>query len=106
MSFGVMGGAMQPQGHVQTMVRLADHGQNPQAVCDAPRWRVRDGLEVELEPGVDTATVNELARLGHRVMRPDPSNYFDFGAGQFIYRLDDGYLAASDSRRDGQAVGF
>jgi gamma-glutamyltranspeptidase/glutathione hydrolase len=106
MSFGVMGGAMQPQGHVQIMVRLADHGQNPQAACDAPRWRVRDGLEVELEPGFDAATVAGLIRLGHRVVRTDPASYFDFGAGQFVYRLADGYLAASDPRRDGQAVGF
>ena len=106
MSFGVMGGTMQPQGHVQIMVRLADHGQNPQAACDAPRWRVRDGLEVELEPGFDAATVAGLIRLGHRVVQPDPSSYFDFGAGQFIYGSLDGYLAASDPRRDGQAVGF
>jgi gamma-glutamyltranspeptidase/glutathione hydrolase len=106
MSFGVMGGTMQPQAHVQIMVRLADHGQNPQAACDAPRWRVREGLEVELEPGFDPATVAGLIRLGHRVVQPDPSSYFDFGAGQFIYQLEEGYLAASDPRRDGQAVGF
>jgi gamma-glutamyltranspeptidase/glutathione hydrolase len=106
MSFGVMGGTMQPQGHVQVMVRVADHGQNPQAACDAPRWRVREGLEVELEPGVDPAVIAGLARLGHQVVQPDPASYFDFGAGQFIYRLPDCYLAASDPRRDGQAVGF
>jgi gamma-glutamyltranspeptidase/glutathione hydrolase len=101
-----MGGTMQPQGHVQIMVRLADHGQNPQAACDAPRWRVRAGLEVELEPGVDAATVAALIGFGHRVVQPDPASYFDFGAGQFIYKLREGYLAASDPRRDGQAVGF
>jgi gamma-glutamyltranspeptidase/glutathione hydrolase len=106
MSFGVMGGTMQPQGHVQIMVRLADHGQNPQAACDAPRWRVRAGLEVELEPGVDSATVAALIGFGHRVVQADPASYFDFGAGQFIYKLPEGYLAASDPRRDGQAVGF
>ena len=106
MSFGVMGALMQPQGHVQIMVRLADYGQNPQAACDAPRWKVLDGLSVELEPGIDAAVVSELSRLGHRVAQPDPQSYFDFGAGQFIARLDRGYLAASDPRRDGQAVGF
>lgn len=106
MSFGVMGGTMQPQGHVQIMVRLVDYGQNPQAACDAPRWRVRDALEVELEPAIDPATVAALVRLGHRVVQPDLASYFDFGAGQFIYRLPECYLAASDPRRDGQAVGF
>lgn len=106
MSFGVMGGAMQPQGHVQIMVRLADYRQNPQAACDAPRWRVRDGDAVEFEPGVDAQTIAHLVRLGHRVVAGDAASYFDFGAGQFIYRLADGYFAASDPRRDGQAVGF
>jgi gamma-glutamyltranspeptidase/glutathione hydrolase len=101
-----MGGSMQPQGHVQIMVRLADHGQNPQAACDAPRWRVREGLEVELEPGVAAATCAALAGFGHRVVESDSSSYFDFGAGQLIYRLPDGYLAASDPRRDGQAAGY
>ena len=97
---------MQPQGHVQIMVRLADYGQNPQAACDAPRWKVRDGLSVELEPGMDAASSRNSARLGHRVVQPDPSSYFDFGAGPVHRRLDHGYLAASDPRRDGQAVGF
>lgn len=106
MSFGVMGGLMQAQGHVQIMVRLADYGQNPQTACDAPRWKVLDGLNVELEPGIGESVVAELARRGHRVVQPDGSSYFDFGAGQFIYRLDEGYFAASDPRRDGQAVGF
>ena len=106
MSFGVMGATMQPQGHLQIMVRLADYGQNPQAACDAPRWKVGDGLNVEVEPSMDPLVVSELARLGHRIAPPDPQSYLDFGAGQFICRLDDGYLAASDPRRDGQAVGF
>ncbi|MBL8539747.1 MAG: gamma-glutamyltransferase family protein [Betaproteobacteria bacterium] len=106
MSFGVMGGAMQPQGHVQIMVRLADYRQNPQAACDAPRWRVRDGGAVEFEAGVEAQTVARLVRMGHRVAEGDAGSYFDFGAGQFIYRLADGYFAASDPRRDGQAVGF
>jgi gamma-glutamyltranspeptidase/glutathione hydrolase len=106
MSFGVMGGAMQPQGHVQVMVRLADYRQNPQAACDAPRWRVRDGGTVEFEPGIDAATIADLIGRGHRAAHADAMSYFDFGAGQFIYRLPDGYFAASDPRRDGQAVGF
>jgi gamma-glutamyltranspeptidase/glutathione hydrolase len=109
MSFGVMGGNMQPQGHVQTLVRMLDHGQNPQAACDAPRWRFNQGLEINVERGMDAATVRGLAELGHRIDVIEDS-YQDFGAGQFIWRLGDpgveGYVAASDPRRDGQAVAF
>jgi gamma-glutamyltranspeptidase/glutathione hydrolase len=112
MAFGVMGGHMQPQGHLQTLVRLLDHRQNPQAACDAPRWRVNDGLEINVERTMPTATIEGLAALGHRIVGLNDS-YMDFGAGQFIWRLgdsrdsvDDGYVAASDARRDGAAVGF
>ena len=109
MSFGVMGANMQPQGHVQTLVRMIDHGQNPQAACDAPRWRVNTGLDINVEAAMDPATVAGLRALGHHIgVIDDP--YQDFGAGQFIWRLGDpaaeGYIAASDPRRDGQAVGF
>lgn len=109
MSFGVMGGNMQPQGHLQTLVRMLDYGQNPQAACDAPRWRFNAGLEINVEQQMDKATVQELARRGHKVDVIDDS-YQDFGAGQFIWRMGDpgkeGYVVASDSRRDGLAAGF
>ena len=109
MSFGVMGANMQPQGHLQTVVRMVDYAQNPQAACDAPRWRFNAGLEINVEHQMDKAVVRELAARGHRVEVIE-DNYQDFGAGQFIWRLGDpgaeGYLAASDPRRDGQAVGF
>ncbi|HRI18286.1 MAG TPA: gamma-glutamyltransferase, partial [Burkholderiaceae bacterium] len=109
MSFGVMGGNMQPQGHVQTLVRMLDHGQNPQAACDAPRWRFNQGLEINVERGMDPATVQGLADRGHRIDGISDS-YQDFGAGQFIWRMgdpaEDGYVAASDPRRDGQAAAF
>lgn len=105
MSFGVMGGIMQAQGHLQIMLRLADYGQNPQAACDAPRWKVTQGLNVEIEPGFSKNVLAELAWRGHRITEAG-EGYFDFGAGQFIHRLDGGYCAASDPRRDGQAVGF
>jgi gamma-glutamyltranspeptidase / glutathione hydrolase len=109
MSFGVMGGHMQPQGHLQTLVRMLDHHQQPQAACDAPRWRVNDGLELNVERHMPAATIEALAARGHRIVGLDDS-YMDFGAGQFIWRLGepgiDGYVAASDPRRDGQAVGF
>ncbi len=107
MSFGVMGGNMQPQGHVQTLVRMLDHGQHPQAACDAPRWRFNQGLDINVERGMNPATVQGLADRGHRFDEISDS-YQDFGAGQFIWRLGDpaveGYVAASDPRRDGQAA--
>jgi gamma-glutamyltranspeptidase/glutathione hydrolase len=109
MSFGVMGGNMQPQGHLQTLVRMLDHQQDPQAACDAPRWRFDAGLSVEVEPEMKRETVAGLVALGHQI-EPKPDSYMDLGAGQFIWRLGDpgseGYLAASDSRRDGLAAGF
>ncbi len=104
MSFGVMGGPMQPQGHVQVMVRIADHGQNPQAACDGPRFRWVQGMQVSCEKSFPPATLDELARRGHDLIAADDSN--EFGSCQVIWRLDGGYLAVSDPRRDGQAVGF
>ncbi|AKJ30511.1 gamma-glutamyltransferase family protein [Caldimonas brevitalea] len=109
MSFGVMGANMQPQGHLQTLVRMLDYGQNPQAACDAPRWRYNSGLSLNVEATMDPAVVQDLVAWGHQIDVIQDS-YQDFGAGQFIWRLGDpgteGYLAASDPRRDGQAVGF
>ncbi len=108
MSFGVMGGDMQPQGHLQTLVRMLDYHQQPQAACDAPRWRWNAGI-VNAEAGFDPTTAQGLRDLGHRV-EPFADSYQDYGAGQFIWRLGDpaveGYAAASDPRRDGQAAGF
>ena len=109
MSFGVMGGNMQPQGHMQTLVRMLSYGQNPQAACDAPRWRFNDGLSINIEPHMPAATIEALRAWGHQVGDIHDS-YQDFGAGQFIWRLGDpaveGYVAASDPRRDGQAVAY
>jgi gamma-glutamyltranspeptidase/glutathione hydrolase len=112
MSFGIMGGDMQPQAHMQTLVRMLDYRQHPQAACDAPRWRFFGGT-VNLEPGFDAASADGLRALGHRIA-PFTDSYQDYGAGQFIWRLDEGqgdvsvrgYAAASDPRRDGQAAGF
>lgn len=109
MSFGVMGGNMQPQGHLQTLVRMLQFGQNPQAACDAPRWKVNRGLSVDLEYTMDAQVQQALAAMGHQI-EATVDSYMDFGSGQFIWRLsddrDDGYVAASDSRRDGHAAGF
>jgi gamma-glutamyltranspeptidase/glutathione hydrolase len=109
MSYGVMGANMQPQGHMQTLVRMLDYGQNPQTACDAPRWRFNQGLSINVEAAMAPGTVQGLQALGHRLdVLQDP--YQDFGAGQFIWRMGDprvqGYVAASDPRRDGQVAGY
>ncbi|HZO03162.1 MAG TPA: gamma-glutamyltransferase, partial [Burkholderiales bacterium] len=105
MSFGVMGGTMQPQGHAQVMVRIADYGQSPQAACDGPRFRFVQGMDVSVEDGgFAPATLEALKSRGHRIVTLD--DYNQFGSAQLIWKLDGGYFAASDPRRDGQAVGF
>ena len=109
MSYGVMGGNMQPQGHLQTLVRMLDYRQHPQAACDAPRWRFNEGLSINVEPSMAPQTIDGLRALGHQIGDIHDS-YQDFGAGQFIWRLGDpaveGYVAASDPRRDGAAAGW
>jgi gamma-glutamyltranspeptidase/glutathione hydrolase len=105
MSYGVMGGDMQPQGHVQMTIRLVDYGQNPQASADAPRWKIALDGSLLLESAVSAAVAEELSRRGHLVNRA-PADSTEFGSAQLIYKLADGYLAASEPRRDGQAVGF
>jgi gamma-glutamyltranspeptidase/glutathione hydrolase len=100
--FGVMGGHMQPQGHVQLVMSTVDDGLDPQAALDAPRWYWHAGLDVLVEPGVDA---DALRRRGHRVAVDDsPAAY---GFGQAIWRLPGGgYVAGSEPRADGCAVGY
>jgi len=103
MSFGVMGGPMQAQGHVQLFLRICAHGQNPQAACDAPRWYVDADSAVYLEDGFAESTYAALRAHGREPMflaYGDPT----FGGAQAILALENGYCAASDPRRDGQAV--
>lgn len=104
MSFGVMGGPMQPQGHVQMMVRLFDYHQNPQAACDAPRWFLHQNGTVELESGFSQSTIEGLQERGHNVVANAAMERF--GGAQLIYKVANGYVAASDHRKDGHAVGF
>jgi gamma-glutamyltranspeptidase/glutathione hydrolase len=100
---------MQPQGHVQTLARMLWANQQPQAACDAPRWKVMQGLDIEIENAMPAEVASQLAARGHQITRAYDT-YMDFGAGQFIWRLGDpavdGYVAASDSRRDGHAAAF
>ena len=110
MSFGVMGGDMQPQGHLQSVVRMLDYGQQPQAACDAPRWKVNRDFTLDIESTFNPQTARALEGLGHEIKGIDDP-YMDFGSGQFIWKLDRndperGYVAASDTRRDGLAAGF
>ncbi len=104
MSFGVMGGSMQPQGHVQMMIRMFDYGQNAQSACDAPRWRVDDAFSVAIEPGFSETVIGDLKNRGHNLI--EDAEIFPYGGAQVIQRLNDGYCAASDHRKDGQAVGY
>jgi len=105
MAFGVMGGFMQPQGHVQVLTRMVDHRQNPQSALDAPRWQVDRGMRVTIEPGFAPGVYETLRELGHEV-ELTPRRGASHGRGQVICRLEDGYCAGSDLRSDGQAVGF
>lgn len=104
MSFGVMGGSFQAQGHVQMLVRTALYQQNPQAASDALRWRFVSGLEVKLEEGTSESVVKKLRDIGHQISVEPKSA---FGGAQLIWRQENGiYAGASDHRKDGQAVGF
>jgi gamma-glutamyltranspeptidase / glutathione hydrolase len=106
MSFGVMGGPMQAQGHVQMVMRCLIAGQNPQAASDAPRWRFVAGRTVAMETTVPAATQAALAAMGHEIRLEPPDNAFGFGGAQLIRRTPEGYVAGSDHRKDGCAVGF
>lgn len=108
MAFGVMGGPMQSQGHVQMSLRVLRYGQNPQAAADAPRWRVTGGKGVALEPGFDPEVVEELRRRGHHVTVEPGDGVFAFGGAQLVKRNDSGdtYVGGSDPRKDGQVAAY
>ncbi|MFP6808726.1 MAG: gamma-glutamyltransferase family protein [Pseudomonadales bacterium] len=104
LSFGVMGGHMQAQGHLQMMIRIFIHQQNPQAASDAPRWHLLEDGRLALEDGFDDGVAEELGRRGHNIVRDNPEHLF--GGAQLIYRMKDGYCAGSDHRKEGHAAGF
>jgi gamma-glutamyltranspeptidase/glutathione hydrolase len=100
-----MGGPIQPPGHVQLAVRMIDHGMNPQAALDAPRFKVNFNRSIDLEANASRELREGLIARGHN-LESVPDSYMDFGAGQVIVKAAEGYVAASDPRRDGQAAGF
>ncbi len=102
MSFGVMGGSMQPQGHVQLLLDLLVFDMDPQQAVDAARFRHLSGRRVALEPPIGDDVRRALESMGHVIA--DESDVA-FGGAQLILRLPRGYAAASDPRKDGMAAG-
>lgn len=107
MAFGMMGGPMQAQGHVQLLLRIRHFRQTPQAASDAPRWRVLGGRRVAVEPGFAPEVLDRLKALGHDLeMSTADEADFGFGGAQIIHRIEGGYIAGSDGRKDGCAIGL
>ena len=102
LAFGVMGGSMQPQGHVQLLLNLLVFGMDPQEAVDAPRFRSYAGTRLALESPIPEEVRAQLEALGHRIM--DESG-IAFGGAQLVMRLEKGWAAASDPRKDGMAAG-
>ncbi len=102
-AFGVMGGGMQPQGHVQVFLNLLLFGQDPQTAVDAARFRHLSGVEVLLEPPIGADVRAGLTALGHDV---GTGGIGPFGGAQIVIKLPKGWAAASDPRKDGLAIGY
>lgn len=104
-AFGIMGGFMQPQAHVQVAMNMIDFGLNPQQALDAPRWQWIGGKTVEVEQDTPNHIIRQLQRMGHNVVvQPDP---YHMGRGQIIIRDEDGVLCgATEKRTDGQIACF
>ena len=97
--FGVMGGYMQPQGHVQVLMNLIDFDLNPQMALDAPRWQWMEGKKIIVEPDFPKEIVQQLSEKGHEVSYAQ--NRTSFGRGQIIWRLENGVLVGgTESRTD------
>jgi gamma-glutamyltranspeptidase/glutathione hydrolase len=107
-SFGVMGGFMQPQGHLQVGVNLVDFGMDPQSALDAPRFRWLKDRQVALESGIPESIVQELTRRGHDTLTGDEAAGVGFGGGQIIIRdiNSNVLIAGSEPRKDGAAIGW
>lgn len=103
MSFGVMGGGHQPQGHVQVLLNMLVFGMDPQQAADAPRFNHGSGLRVQLEPAFGHELREGLRAFGHD---PVDGPRLAFGGAQIIVRLARGWAAGSDPRKDGHAAGW
>lgn len=102
--FGVMGGYMQPQGHLQVLSNCLDFDLNPQAALDAPRWRWKEGKKVEVEQRFPSHLVKELERKGHEVeISPDPGG---FGRGQIVWKGGDSLVGGTEPRTDGAIYAY
>ncbi len=97
--FGVMGGFMQPQGHIQVVMNLIDFKMNPQSALDAPRFRWDDGLKVALENSFDEYVIKKLKEKGHQIKID--LNSGGFGRGQIILKEENHYIAGTETRCDG-----
>lgn len=106
MSFGVMGGPFQSQGHVQMALRVLLYGQNPQAAANAPRWRVTGAKGVAVEPDFPADLVQALRDRGHEVTVEPGAGVFAFGGAQLILRQGQHYVGGSDPRKDGLVAAY
>ena len=97
--FGVMGGFMQPQGHVQVVMNLVDLAHNPQAALDAPRWQWMRGRKVNLENTLPAEIINGLVKRGHEVTVTKEN--VGYGRGQIVFRDRDVLVGATEPRIDG-----
>lgn len=102
-SFGVMGGTFQAQGQSQLIIQMLCANTCPQSAIEYPRWRVAPDYVVEFERSFPKSIVEKLQSLGHKTRFMDESR---FGGAQLIKKTDNGYLGASDPRKDGHAAGY
>lgn len=103
--FGIMGGFMQPQAHLQVLMSAIDHHLNPQDALDKPRWMWTGGKTIEVEQSFDAAILGQLARAGHNIVVRRSS--VPFGRGEIIWRSEDGILCGGcEMRTDGQVAAW
>jgi len=108
LTFGVMGGFMQPQGHVQVLLNIIDFNMDVQTALDAPRFRYIQGNDCAFEPGIPPSVVQKLADKGHCVVKLDDPYSQQFGGGQaiMVHPQTKAFIGGSDSRKDGCAIGI